>query len=213
LERKIAKKELESRSLKNDQTYQCLWAYCVDHHDYERKKYLLQLRLTQQDIDLDFYKEAEQELNPDDWRQFEPQILTTLQNQIQQQPKTSFGFGFFPYTSMSPLDTLAAIYHYKKEPENLFVTVKNHTELLRKYEALLLPRYPHEYLAHYRSVVDRYIAGRGRENYQAALPHTQTIKRIYTDIVHKPAEWTTYITDLRTKHKTLRALQEELAGL
>ena len=61
--------------------------------------------------------------------------------------------------------------------------------------------------------IDQLIAARGRKNYQAAVPYAKTVKKLYTDILHKPDGWTQYISNLRQKNKTLRAFQEEFARL
>jgi uncharacterized Zn finger protein len=212
LQRKLEKQELDSRSLKHDSTYQCLWDYYVQQNDYQGQKHLLEMRLTNNEIDLDFYKQAEKTLTSTDWQSFESQITNTLKKCIQERQQTRYGLYYSPFTA-SEVTILAEIYHYKNDVDMLFDTIKNNIELLRKYESLLMPHYTLEYLEQYRDKIDRLIAARGRENYKAAVPYAKTIKQIYTNILHKPDEWTQYIDNLRQKNKTLRALQEEFARL
>lgn len=69
--------------------------------------------------------------------------------------------------------------------------------------------YPHEALRLYMSVVQQLIDGRGRDNYQRAADHLVRVKHLYQQ-QGQDAAWETYITNLRTSHKSLRALREEL---
>ena len=214
LERKVARQDLDHRSFKLDSTYQLLRNYYKKQKNYEGRGILLEMRLLSNAIDLEFYQEAEKTLTAEDWQTFELRILKNLHDRLRQQKKqrTGFGWMYAPYTS-SEATVLAEIYHYKQDVDNLFDTVKDNIELLRKYEALLMPHYTVEYLEQYRNRIDRLIADRGRQNYQAAVPYAKAIKKMYTDILHTPDEWTAFITNLRQKNKTLRALQQEFARL
>jgi hypothetical protein len=212
LERKVAEQKGNyPHSLKRDSTYQCLWDYCATQHDYQGQQCLLEMRLRGNDVDLEFYQEAEKTLQVTDWQTFEPRIINNLQKRIQDQRQTTFGL--FPHIKTRELEILAEIYHYKNDVARLFETVKNQIDLLRKYEARLMPQYPTDYLEQYRKKINSLIKARGRENYQAAVPYAQAIKHIYTKIWHKSDEWAQYINNLRQEHKTLRALQEEFARL
>ena len=69
--------------------------------------------------------------------------------------------------------------------------------------------YPDETLRLYKSVVQKLVDGRGRENYQQATGYLTRIKRLYQK-QERDAEWERYITNLRNRNKSLRALKEEL---
>ena len=69
--------------------------------------------------------------------------------------------------------------------------------------------YPDEAIRLYKSVVQRLIDGRGRENYQQATGYLVRIRRLYQKQGREP-EWQAYITTLRNSNKSLRALKEEL---
>jgi hypothetical protein len=69
--------------------------------------------------------------------------------------------------------------------------------------------YPDEALRLYRPVVQRFIDGRGRENYQRAAGYLVRVKRLYQR-QGQDAAWGMYITNLRNSNKSLRALKEEL---
>ena len=69
--------------------------------------------------------------------------------------------------------------------------------------------YPEDAIRLYKDVVERLIEGRGRENYLQAVNYVARIKYLYEKQGHE-AEWNTYITALRNKNKSLRALKEEL---
>jgi len=69
--------------------------------------------------------------------------------------------------------------------------------------------YPDEAIRLYKSVVQRLIDGRGRENYQQATGYLTRVRRLYQKQGQEP-EWHAYITKLRNSNKSLRALKEEL---
>lgn len=69
--------------------------------------------------------------------------------------------------------------------------------------------YPEEAIRLYKNVVERLIEGRGRENYQQAANYLAKVKYLYEEQGHE-AEGRAYITALRNKNKSLRALKEEL---
>ncbi len=70
-------------------------------------------------------------------------------------------------------------------------------------------RYPGEAIRLYKSVVQKLISGRGRENYQQASDYLTRIKLLYEKQGQEP-QWHAYITNLRNSNKSLRALKEEL---
>ena len=69
--------------------------------------------------------------------------------------------------------------------------------------------YPDEAIRLYKSVVQRLIDGRGRENYQQATSYLARVRRLYQKQGREP-EWQAYMTTLRNSNKSLRALKEEL---
>ncbi len=216
LHRKVERNELDYRgSFPHDSTYQYLWEYYRKHDDYAGLNMLLEMRLEHRNLDIEFYHLAEDTLTSEDWETFEPRIIAVLQEKVtaQQQQRTRYGFPLPSFQQPAEVDILAEIYRYKQEIEALFELVKQHHSLLKKYADLLLPRYPREYLDAYRQQAARLIAARDRKNYKAAAAYANIIKQIYIEHLNDPDEWQQYITNLRRQNKTLRALQEELAGL
>jgi tetratricopeptide (TPR) repeat protein len=69
--------------------------------------------------------------------------------------------------------------------------------------------YPDEAIRLYKSVVQRLIDGRGRENYQQATGYLARVRRLYQTQEREP-EWQAYMTTLRNSNKSLRSLKEEL---
>ncbi len=69
--------------------------------------------------------------------------------------------------------------------------------------------YPDEAIKLYKSVIQRLIDGRGRENYQQATGYLTRVRRLYQK-QGQESEWDAYITNLRNSNKSLRALKEEL---
>jgi len=69
--------------------------------------------------------------------------------------------------------------------------------------------YPREAIRLYKSVIQKLIDGRGRENYQQAIGYMIRIRMLYQKQGQEP-EWHAYITNLRNSNKSLRALKEEL---
>jgi tetratricopeptide (TPR) repeat protein len=69
--------------------------------------------------------------------------------------------------------------------------------------------YPEEAIRLYKSVIQKLIDGRGRENYQQAIGYMMRIRMLYQKQEREP-EWQAYTTNLRNSNKSLRALKEEL---
>jgi uncharacterized Zn finger protein len=69
--------------------------------------------------------------------------------------------------------------------------------------------YPGEAIRLYKSVIQKLIDGRGRENYQQATGYLARIRMLYQKQGQEP-EWHAYITNVRNSNKSLRALKEEL---
>jgi uncharacterized Zn finger protein len=106
--------------------------------------------------------------------------------------------------------TLAEIYAYKDDLEQLFEVVKGYHELLVKYEDRLLPLHPSHYLKEYLARAERLISGRGRGNYQQAVEYLKKVRSICQDTQKSAGEWDRTIQKIRENNKNLRALQEEL---
>ncbi|GAK61019.1 hypothetical protein U27_00917 [Candidatus Vecturithrix granuli] len=222
LQQKIVKKEIGGyRNLRQDQTYQSLWKHFASKKDYQRQKTLLDLCLKNKDIDLNLYKQAEQTLHAEDWQTFHLKLIEILQQQIQGERRSQnrgmggifSGIAFMPYTSQGAVETFAEIYTHENNTALLFETIKDSIKLLATYEKKLLPEFAAAYLEQYRKQIERLIAARGRENYNAAVPYAKTIKRIYVEMLNTPDKWNDYITTLRQNNETLRAFQEEFVRL
>ncbi len=70
-------------------------------------------------------------------------------------------------------------------------------------------RYPREAIRLYKSVIQKLIDGRGRENYQQTTDFLMRVRLLYQKQEQEP-EWHAYIAHLRNSNKSLRALKEEL---
>jgi uncharacterized Zn finger protein len=69
--------------------------------------------------------------------------------------------------------------------------------------------YPGEAIRLYKSVIQKLIDGRGRENYQQAIGYMMRVRTLYQK-QGQEVEWDAYITNLRKGNKSLRALKDEL---
>jgi len=69
--------------------------------------------------------------------------------------------------------------------------------------------YPNDAIRLYKRVVQTLIGERGRESYRQAASYLTRIKLLYQK-QGPESEWLTYMTNLRTSNKSLRALKEEL---
>lgn len=90
-------------------------------------------------------------------------------------------------------------YSYPSAPSNYQIQVAKAAE----------EHYPDEAIRLYRSAAERLINVRGRENYQQAAGYLTRVKLLYQKQGREP-EWNAYISNLRNKNNSLRALKEEL---
>ncbi len=208
LQNKIKNGELKARQLREDPLYQALKKQYASRGDYDGQAELLKISLSLDDIDFGLFQEAEQALKADDREKFEKELLRRL-NQIRTQ-RRAIGLG--PKSSRA-VEVLAEIYDHKNEMDKLFQYVKNDPELLLKYEERLAPLHPDHYLKDYSARVSRLIEQRGRENYQKAAGYLRSIKGIYQETLKQPEKWDQFLSDLKSRNKNLRALQEELSKL
>ncbi len=114
---------------------------------------------------------------------------------------------------ISDTQTLAEIYAYEDDRDNLVKVISEDFALLARYESKLLVHSPDIYLGQYANVVNRMIEKRGRENYRTAVGYLKKIKYIHQTVLNTPHKWEKYVENLRENNKTLRALQEELKRL
>jgi uncharacterized Zn finger protein len=209
IERKVQRDDLLYGSLRNDPIYLRLKEYYRSQGDHRSLLKLFQLRLKRNEIDLDLYREAEEALEENDRTAFEKALISSLRKE-QKGRKSVWAVG--PDWA---LQTLAEIYAYKGDLEQLFEAVKGEHELLVQYEDRLLPLHSSHYLEEYRARAERLIAQHGRGNYRQAIEHLKKVRTIYRDMQKRSEEWGRYIREIREKTKTLRAFHEELgkAGL
>jgi len=191
---KIQREELDYRSFASDELYKCLKRHYEATDDYTGQVALLELRLESGELDCEFYQEAEWTIRDEDWQEFEERFIAKAKAQENSK-------------------LLAEIYEYKGDMEALWKIAKNDRELLKEYEAGLTPIYPQEYLKLYQSIIDRYIAARGRDNYRAAAEYAETVKEIYLNLLKQPEQWDAYIEQLRKANKALRAMKDEFRNL
>jgi uncharacterized Zn finger protein len=70
---------------------------------------------------------------------------------------------------------------------------------------------PHAAIKIYQQEAEKLINARGRENYQTACSYLNSMRTLYEKI-NASDQWTSYITGLRDRNRSLRALKEELAS-
>jgi hypothetical protein len=198
------------RTVENDSTYQYLLAHYNATCDYQGEVNLLKLRFSHGEVSLSLYKAAESVLTPMDLPKFQKQIIQRLKKTIQvNQPADPR----LARNVISDTQTLAEIYAYEDDRDNLVKVISKDMALLVRYESKLLEHSPDIYLGQYTNVVNRLIEKRGRENYRTAVGYLKKVKHIHQTVLNAPHEWEKYVENLRENNKTLRALQEELKRL
>ena len=211
--KKIRKNELDHLGIKiyKDSAYYCLWRHYEKQKDYSNQVKLIQLCLEHKQIDLEFYKTAKQTLKSDDWQVFDQEVIHSLKETIKIEKSKDRPFWY--HSEIDEVKTLADIYYYKNEFDNLIEILQDSDDLWVKYEKKLMPKYPKEYLAKYKSIINKIINRRGRENYRIASDFAKKVKKILKDILKRPADWDNYISKLRADNITLRAMQNEFSRL
>lgn len=198
------------RNVENDSTYQYLLAHYNAMCDYQGKINLLKLRFSHGEVSLSLYKAAESVLTPTDLPKFQKRIVQRLKTTIQENQSEN---PWLARNEKSEIETLAEIFAYEDDRDNLVKVISKDIALLVKYESKLLEYSPDIYLGQYTDVVNRLIEKRGRENYRTAVGYLKKVKHIHQTVLNAPHEWETYVENLRENNKTLRALQEELKRL
>ncbi len=72
--------------------------------------------------------------------------------------------------------------------------------------------FPDQAIRLYQRLADHQIEARQRAHYHAAAKYLARVKQVL-DAAGRTEEWTILIAELRQRHKTLRALQDELNQL
>ena len=198
------------RNVENDSIYQYLLAHYNAACDYQGQVNLLKLRFSHGEASLSLYKAAESILTPMDLPKFQKQIIQRLKKTIQENQSAH---PWLARNATPEIQTLAEIYAYEDDRDNLVKVISKDIDLLARYESKLLRHSPDIYLGQYTIVVNRLIENRGRENYRTAVGYLRKIKYIHQTVLNTPHEWDKYVENLRENNKTLRALQEELKRL
>jgi hypothetical protein len=207
-EEKRTRGDVASGRIADDMLYQSLEGYYQATKNYPEQVKLLEMGLTLENLNLNFFKRCRKVLQAEDWAKFEKRIITLLEKAIQKDESSRGWFGFSQHRAV-----LAEIYNYKKDKGNLVRIIQTDQNLLERYEANLLASHPELYLKHYLARVKHLISVRGRDNYQLAVKHLRTVRKIYEDILQQAEIWSNYLAGLKLEHKTLRAFQEELGRL
>lgn len=185
----------------NDEIYKSLLNHYESISDYNGIVNLLELRLTHESQpDFNFYKEAKDKLTIQDWGNYEKRFIANITK-----IKSNL---FYKNTSL-----LAEIYDYQDNTDELLKAINGDSELLKKYEDKLFPKYSEEYLEQYKRIVDRHIKSKNRESYRAAAQYAERIKRLYCKVLKETDKWETYVLNLRIANKSLRAMQDEFSHL
>ena len=198
------------RNVENDSIYQYLLAHYNATSDYQGKVNLLKLWLSHGEVSLSLYKAAESILAPMDLPKFQKRIVQWLKKTIQENQSEN---PWLARNTKPEIQTLAEIYAYEDDRDNLVKVISKDITLLVRYESKLLEHSPDIYLGQYTNVVNRLIEKRGRENYRTAAEYLKKVKHIHQTVLNAPHEWEKYVENLRENNKTLRALQEELKRL
>ena len=197
-------------NVENDSTYQYLLAHYNATCDYQGEVNLLKLRFSHGEVSLSLYKAAENVLTPMDLPKFQKQIIQRLKKTTQVNQPADLRLA---RNVISDTQTLAEIFAYEDDRDNLVKVISKDMALLVRYESKLLEHSPDIYLRQYTNVVNRLIEKRERENYRTAVGYLKKVKHIHQTILNAPHEWEKYVENLRENNKTLRALQEELKRL
>ena len=198
------------RNVENDSIYQYLLAHYNATCDYKGQVNLLKLRFSHGEASLSLYKAADSILAPIDLPKFQKRIMQRLKKIIQENQSPH------PWRARNAkleIQTLAEIYAYEDDRDNLMKAISEDIDLLARYESKLLRHSPDIYVEQYTNVVKRLIEKRGRENYRTAVEYLKKIKYIHQTVLNTPREWEKYVENLQENNKTLRALQEELKRL
>ena len=189
-------------SIGSDEAYKSLMEHYESTGDYSGIVEILDIRLANESrLDFEFYQEAKKKLKEDDWPDFESRFIARAKK------KERF------YRSYQDDSLLAQIYDHKGNTDDLWRVVRGNPVLLREYEDKLVSIYPEEYLEQYQGIVAQLIKNRGRENYRSAVQYAERIKHLCHDVLKEPERWETYIQELRTVNKKLRAMQDEFSHL
>jgi hypothetical protein len=148
-------------------------------------------------------------LPQDLWETLRPRLLTTLEQQ------GNWGALISIYLHEGVVDdALSALAELEsatgKTPAG---SAGAHRSTLSDYQLRVAKaaeeEYPEDAIRLYRSMAEKLINARGRENYKLAAGYFTRVRLLYQQQGRK-AEWNAYISILRNKHKSLRALKEEL---
>ena len=107
---------------------------------------------------------------------------------------------------ISDTQTLAEIFAYEDDRDNLVKVISEDIALLARYESKLLEHSPDIYLGQYTNVVNRLIEKRGRENYRAAVGYLKKVKHIHQTVLNAPHEWETYVENLRENNQNFACI-------
>lgn len=72
--------------------------------------------------------------------------------------------------------------------------------------------HPREAIAIYKTQAEGFITIRDRKNYAVAASYLKRVRDLYVEL-KKEGEWDAYITNLKEKNRSLRALKDELASI
>lgn len=72
--------------------------------------------------------------------------------------------------------------------------------------------HPREAIAIYKTQAEGFITARDRKNYAVAASYLKRVRDLYLELKAKK-EWDIYITNLKEKNRSLRALKDELASI
>ncbi|HEX3641111.1 MAG TPA: hypothetical protein VHV10_07465 [Ktedonobacteraceae bacterium] len=143
------------------------------------------------------------------WSELRPQLLQTLEQQNRwgalvsiylQEGEVGLALSALAEMEHTPATSPSGYgYHAGVASSQLQVQVAQTAE----------EHYPNDAIRLYKRVVQTLIGERGRESYRQAASYLTRIKMLYQK-QGPESEWLTYMTNLRTSNKSLRALKEAL---
>lgn len=123
---------------------------------------------------------------------------------------------------------LIQMYLEDEDIENALVTLKRHQQSPTSnysYGQIFNPHFlalevakaaeathPREAIAIYKAEAEGFIIARNRKGYAASASYLKRVRDLYVEL-KKEGEWDAYITNLKEKNRSLRALKEELAAI
>lgn len=122
------------------------------------------------------------------------------------------------FISLSKRDTdiLAQVHIYEKNYSEAIELAKEHAtnhSVVTFVSESVKQDYPKEAISLYEKIVQEFINNKSRDDYREAVLYAKKIEPIYELILKDPILWQKYLSDIRTRYKQFRALQDEFKNI